>query len=412
MKSKTGKVVVTSASALVAMALTLGMAPASQAAPTALTGTAISSSASTSVTALKPMATQSDPWASQTLALINTQRSQRGLAPLQWSQPIADVSQDWASRLGVATASASFDWAKIHRPDAGGSLIPAGASWYREVVVFNFSPQASVNWWMNSPSHRDAIMSPKATHIGIGHVTPQSGPYAGWNQMVANLGSYVSTPSVPGVSISPAGSTTSPAADAVQGTAKVYFEVNFRSGPSTAHSILQVVPQNGVVNVLGSSVNGWTKVSRNGMTGYISSQYIGAVTAAPAPAPEPSLGNATTAYEVNLRAGTSTATSILGVVPQGGTVNLLGASVNGWTKVSYAGKTGYISSPYLIASAAQQTTTTTYNVNLRAGASTGTSVLLVVPQNSTVNVLGASVNGWTKVSYGSSTGYISSAYLR
>lgn len=444
MKNKTGTVIATSASLLVSMALTLGMAPASQAAPLAPAVTASVSTAQTSLASTVPasiaatqtaavqtvvpatgmvaQSAQSDPWASQTLALINEQRRIRGLAPLAWNQQIADVAQGWAAHLGEATKSPSFSWANIHRTDAGGSLIPRGATWYREVVVFEFSPAKAVTWWMNSPGHRDAIMSPKATHIGIGHVTPGSGPYAGWNQMVANLGSY---PTPPAGSTGPVPAST-PTQDKVIGTAKALFEVNFRSGPGTNYPAYRTVPQGGTVNILGASVNGWTKVSFDGKTGYISTNYLTATTNTPAPAPAPAadtvIGTAKTTYAVNFRAGATTGSGILGVVPQGTTVNLLGPSVSGWTKVSWNGRTGYISTPYLTAPATTPapapaadtvigTAKAIYAVNFRAGAGTNTASLMVVPQGATVNVLSASVNGWTKVSYAGKTGYISTPYL-
>lgn len=414
MKNKTGKVIATSASVLVSLALTLGLAPASQAAPLA---PAVTASVATKIAT--PTAVQSDPWASQTLSIINRYRADRGLAPLAWNQQIADVSQGWAAHLGEATKSPIFSWANIHRSDAGGSLIPRGATWYREVVVFSFTPQKSVDWWMNSPGHRDAIMSPKATHIGIGHVTPGSGPYAGWNQMVANLASYPTAPS---------GSTTpvaapAPSADAVTGTAKTTYDVNFRSGPSTGYTRIDVVPQGSTVNLHGGSVNGWNKVTWNGKTGYISSGYLTAVTAnhvpapAPAPAPAPSASTAKATTNVNFRAGASTNTGIIQVIPQGATVQVLSPSIDGWTKISYNGRTGYIYSIYLTGHtpaskpAGSGIANVTTNVNFRSGASTNTGIIQVIPYNAQVNVLSASVNGWTNITYNGRAGYIYSIYL-
>lgn len=510
MNNKTGKVIATSASVLVSVALTLGMAPASNAAP-APASTSISSAVSTSVSTspvssvspvtavnlpkalMVPQAVQSDYYAAETLRIINKYRADRGMGPLKWNQPIADVSQAWAVHLGEAMKDPNFDWANIHRSDAGGSLIPRGASWYREVVVFSFTPQQSVDWWMGSPGHRDAIMSPKATDIGIGYVVPTSGPYKGWNQMVANLGAYASTSTPAPAPAPPTGSSI--------GTAKTVYDVNFRSGPSTGYASYQMVPQGSTVNVLGpssngwtpvafngktgyissdyltatvatpapapapapvvdkvigtaatttyvnfrtqpstsapihelmgpgvkvnvlaNSVNGWTKVSYNGRTGYLFSDYVSSTTATPAPAPAPApavdqvVGTAKTVYAVNHRAGAGTNTGILQVVPQGATVNLLSGDVNGWTKVSYNGKTGYINTPYLqsttASTPAKSTATTVYAVNFRSGPSTAYGVFQVVPQGATVNVLAASSGGWTKVSFNGNTGFISSDYLR
>lgn len=213
--------------------------------------------------------------------------------------------------------------------------------------------------------------------------------------------------------------TTSTGTDTVIGTATTLEAVNFRSGPSTSYTSYGMLAGGTKVNVLSGSVNGWTKVSYNGKTGYISTPYLSATTpiaTAPAPAPvtaEKTIGTAKTIYAVNFRTGASTDTTIIQMIPQGATVNVLVASTNGWTKVSYAGKTGYISSPYLTATApvAIGTSTTTAEVNFRAGASTSTAIIGVVPYNTKVNVLAASSNGWTKVSWNGKTGYIYSQYL-
>lgn len=448
MNHKTGRVFATSASVLVSVALTLGLAPASSAAiPSA--PSSISSAVSTSVSAtqvstvspvsipttvVRPMVAQSDWYAAESLRIINKYRSDRGMGPLQWSQPIADVSQGWANHLGEAMKNPYFDWSGIHRSDAGGSLIPSGATWYREVVVFSFTPQQSVDWWMGSPGHRDAIMSPKATHIGMGHVTPTSGPYKGWNQMVANLAAYPSAAPAPAP-------TPAPSHGSVIGTAKTTFDVNFRSGPSTGYPSYQMVPQGSTVNVHGSSVNGWTPVSFNGKSGYISSPYLTATVATPAPAPTPPpvltpapvneqvIGTTTTNTYVNFRSGPSTGSTVFELVNPGTKVNVLSNSVNGWTKASYNGRTGYFFSQYLNATSAIPAPTpapapapvvdkvigtakTIYAVNHRAGTSTSTGILQMIPQNATVNLLGASVDGWTKVSYNGKTGYVSSPYLQ
>lgn len=426
---KTGTIVSTSAATMLTMALTMGLAPASQATPLspAVTASVATTPISTTIPAVLNVtaSVQSDWYASRTLDIINQRRAERGLKPLRWNQGISDVSQDWANHLGQVTASPSWDFATIHRPDAGGSLIPRGATWYREVVVFSFTPEQSVDWWMNSPGHRDAIMSPTATDIGIGYVTGGPGQYNGWKQMVANLAAYPNSTPAPAPAPVPSGSAI--------GTAKTTYDVNFRSGPSTGYSTYGLVPAGSTVNVLGSSSNGWTPVNWNGRSGYISTDYLTGTVATPAPAPAPApaeqvLGSAKTLFGVNFRSGPGLSSSIYQMIPQGASVNLLSNSVNGWHKVSYAGKTGYVSSAYLSLSTPAPapapapvvstptekvigSATAIYAVNFRAGASTGTAITGVVPQGSKVDLLGASVNGWTKVSWNGKTGYISTPYL-
>lgn len=224
-------------------------------------------------------------------------------------------------------------------------------------------------------------------------------------------------------------STPTSSGTTVIGTAKTVDAVNFRSGPSTGYTSYGMVAGGTTVNVLSVSVNGWTKVSYNGKTGYISTPYLTATvpvatTPAPAPAPTPApapvadktIGTATTIYGVNFRTGPSTNDSIILMIPQGAKVDVVTASVNGWTKVSYGGKTGYVSTPYLTATVSSTsnvigTATAIYGVNFRTGPSTNDSIILMIPQGGKVSVLAASVNGWTKVSYGGKTGYVSTPYL-
>jgi uncharacterized protein YkwD len=156
-----------------------------------------------------PASNYSDTFAKQTFDLMNAERIKVGSRPLVWNQKVADVSQDWANQLGVKTQSDTFDWATIHRSDAGGSLIPAGASMYREIIGFNFTPAQIVQWWMGSASHKAAMLHPSATDAGLGYVVPASGPYTGWHLVVSNLAGYTTTTAPTPAPVLPASSTSS-----------------------------------------------------------------------------------------------------------------------------------------------------------------------------------------------------------
>ena len=54
----------------------------------------------------------------------------------------------------------------------------------------------------------------------------------------------------------------------------------------------------------------------------------------------------TTAY-LNLRQGTGTHTPVLLVIPQGGKVTVVEKTNTDWYKVTYNGKTGYVSTDYI-----------------------------------------------------------------
>lgn len=207
-------------------------------------------------TAIAPSPT-SDSYTKQVLTLINEERAAVGSPAVKWNQKIGNVSQDWSEHLGEATKSDDFDWSKIHRSDAGGSLIPSGANWYREIVGFNGSAQSIVDWWMNSPGHKAAMLDPKATDIGIGYVVPTSGPYKGWHMVVSNLAAY------PAPVIVTAGTKY-----------KTTIWLNLRSGPGVSYDILGAGVAGTTVTATGKTSGLWYEVKMGTKTGWMSSEYL------------------------------------------------------------------------------------------------------------------------------------------
>lgn len=203
-----------------------------------------------------------DWYNARVLELINAQRAAVGSSPVKWNQSIGNVSQEWAEHLGVVTMDPNFDWATIHRPDAGGNEIPAGYTWYRENIAFANTPESIVNWWMGSPGHKAAMLDPKATDIGIGYVVPSSGPYAGWHQVVTNLAAYPNStpPSTVGV---PAGTQY-----------KTTIQLNLRSGPGTTYSIIGSGVTGTIVTATGNTNGIWYEVKMGSQTGWMSSDYL------------------------------------------------------------------------------------------------------------------------------------------
>ncbi|MCC3863260.1 SH3 domain-containing protein [Terrisporobacter petrolearius] len=185
--------------------------------------------------------------------------------------------------------------------------------------------------------------------------------------------------------------------------------LNFRSGPSTSYSIIGKLSSGTKVEVISTS-NGWSKIKYDGKTGYVSSKYLSIS------APESS--NTTTKYvnttSLNFRSGPSTSYSVIGKLSSGTKVEVLSTS-NGWSKIKYDGKTGYVSSEYLSSSAPESSNTTTKYVNtstlnVRSGPSTSYSVIGTLSSGTKIGVISTS-NGWSKIKYNNKTGYVSSEYL-
>lgn len=198
-----------------------------------------------------------DSYTNQILTIINQKRAEVGSGPVKWNQSIGNVSQDWAEHLGRATMDPNFNFANIHRSDAGGSLIPSGATWYRENIAFNFSAQSIVDWWMGSPGHKAAMLDPRATDIGIGYVVPTSGPYAGWHQVVTNLAAYPGSTSV------------------VAGTQyKTTIQLNLRSGGGLEYPVIGSGVAGTIVTTTGRTNGIWYEVKMGTQTGWMSSEYL------------------------------------------------------------------------------------------------------------------------------------------
>lgn len=149
-----------------------------------------------------------------------------------------------------------------------------------------------------------------------------------------------------GTAIAPSNTVTSTTGTA--GTVKCSSSVNLRSAANTSSSILAEL-KNGTAVTVVSTANGWCKVTCSGKTGYIKQDYV-STTGSVSNNTSASTGTAAVvkcSSTVNFRSAASTSSTVLGELKNGTAVTVLSTS-NGWSKVSYAGKTGYISADYLV----------------------------------------------------------------
>ncbi len=128
----------------------------------------------------------------------------------------------------------------------------------------------------------------------------------------------------------------------------------------------------------------------------------------------PQYATATTA--VNVRSSDSEQADKLGKITGGSRVQVQEVIANGWTKIVFEGKDGYIKSEYLqmAESAAGQdvigTVTATTNINVRSAASETADRLGVLAAGESLDLL-ADENGWCKVKYNGQVGYVKSDYV-
>lgn len=119
--------------------------------------------------------------------------------------------------------------------------------------------------------------------------------------------------------------------------------LNIRSGASTDSSVVAQA-SNGEIVGIHWSVPGWSFVTYNGKTGYVSVDYLEVTKNPPASAKQAvvRLSSAT----LNLRASASTSSAILAQIPNGQVLPVSEVTA-GWAKVTYNGTVGYVSNDYL-----------------------------------------------------------------
>lgn len=234
--------------------------------------------------------------------------------------------------------------------------------------------------------------------------------------------------------------------------------LTIRSGPGTNYSKLGTLAKGKTFAVTGKAQDSagtwWYQLSFNGKTGYASSKYVTVKTTettTPTTPPEttapvtpeqpaaPTKATVTTQKDpLIIRSGPAKSYSKVGTIPRGTVFEILettnDSSGRAWYKLTYGGKTGYVSSDYVTVSQAGNTTDTpitaepvtfqmgtvtteSTGLNVRTGPGTGYGKLTVLAKGAVVTITGSAKasNGkvWYTYQYSSSkTGYICSDYVK
>lgn len=128
---------------------------------------------------------------------------------------------------------------------------------------------------------------------------------------------------------------------------------------------------------------------------------------------------ATATTTVNVRSSDSENADKMGKVPGGTQVQVLEQKVNGWTKISFEGKEGYVKSEFLQASSTESaegmtsigTVTATTNINIRSSASESADKIGVLAGGDSAELLSKD-NGWCQIKYNGKVGYVKSDYVQ
>ena len=135
------------------------------------------------------------------------------------------------------------------------------------------------------------------------------------------------------------------------------------------------------------------------------------------PAEEQGPQYVTTTTTVNVRSSDSEQADKLGKVAGGTKLQVLEQRANGWTKVDYEGKEGYIKTEFLQLAESTAgaetigTVTATTNINVRASASETADRLGVLSGGDSAELVGTE-GDWSKIKYNGQVGYVKSEYVQ
>ncbi|WP_075036286.1 CAP domain-containing protein [Halobacillus dabanensis] len=115
----------------------------------------------------------------QVVELTNQEREKQGLAPLKLDTELSTVAKDKSLDMQ------QNNYFSHNSPNHGSpfDMMNSYGIDYRtageNIAMGQTSPEQVVEGWMNSQGHRENIMNPDFTHIGVGHA--ENGNY--WTQM-------------------------------------------------------------------------------------------------------------------------------------------------------------------------------------------------------------------------------------
>lgn len=192
--------------------------------------------------------------------------------------------------------------------------------------------------------------------------------------------------------------------------------LNIRSGPGTSYSIVGSVKRSNIVVILECTSNSWYRINYQGKEGYVSTEYLKDVLKAE----NFEATGKVTGSDCRMRSKPSTSSSVLGTYNSGIKMNVIGIN-NGWYKVKYDGKTGYMRSDLMTIVGASSSSSNApvteekteigivkgYGCRMRSEPNTSSKILGTYNAGTRMTVLG-SENGWYKIKYDGKTGYMRS----
>ena len=117
----------------------------------------------------------------EVFALVNTERTQRGLSELEWSDELADVARLHSQDM---VDNDYFSHSSLNGNSFSDRMNIADISWRsagENIAMGSITAEDVMNQWMNSDGHRKNILNSGFKKLGVGlAISPKGGYY--WTQ--------------------------------------------------------------------------------------------------------------------------------------------------------------------------------------------------------------------------------------
>ena len=109
----------------------------------------------------------SSSYQTEVVNLINNARGQAGLAALSVNAQLIAAAQGHSVDMAChgLTSHSGSDGSSVQQRIAAAGYYP---SLYSEIIYSSGYPQTAFDWWMSDTTHRNEILNPNVTEIGVG----------------------------------------------------------------------------------------------------------------------------------------------------------------------------------------------------------------------------------------------------
>ncbi len=195
--------------------------------------------------------------------------------------------------------------------------------------------------------------------------------------------------------------------------------LNVRKGPNTTYNKIGYLEKNSKVTIVAKTSNNWYKIKFNSGYAYVSSQYINISNNIDEESETIYYATGVTTDSLNVRKGPSTTYAKVGSLKKDSEVVIVSKTSNNWYKILFDYGFAYVSGQYINITEVgdlefkyDSHAYITSNLNVRKGPGTEYEKIGSLKKNDKVEIVAMTANGWRKIKYNNSYGYIYGEYVK